>query len=251
MLLEVCVDSYSSAMAAVRGGADRLELCSALAVGGLSPWRTLLAQIRKDTDIPIRCLIRPRPGDFLYTEDELDLLSSQILDLHRQGATGFVLGALKAGGELDKKAMRRMIGATGGAPVTLHRAFDVARNQEDAYLDAVNLGLDAVLTSGGAADCMAGSDAIGRLLSLRGEHNGPDILVGAGVTAENILALRRRYPTLRSFHLSAKAAQPSKMRYRREGVPMGLPGFDEWSSYYASEQLVREAKAALTAPLEE
>ena len=126
MLLEVCVDSYTSAMAAVQGGADRLELCSALAVGGLTPWRTLLYQIRQATDIPIRCMVRPRPGDFLYTADELELMCSQIIDLHRCGATGFVFGALRPGGEPDVKALRRMIAATGGAPATLHRAAAAA-----------------------------------------------------------------------------------------------------------------------------
>ena len=249
MLLEVCVDSYASAMAAVRGGADRLELCSALAVGGLTPWRTLLYQIRQATDIPIRCLIRPRPGDFLYSPDELDLLCSQIIDLHKCGATGFVIGALKPGGELDTRAIRRMIAATGGTPVTLHRAFDVVRDQTESYDTAYKLGFDTILTSGGAASCLEGADQLGTLLGLRGSCRGPEILVGAGVTPASILTLRRRYPTIRAFHMSAKTAMPSQMRYRHEGVPMGLPGFDEWSNFYTSEEIVRNAKAALAAPL--
>ena len=91
-------------MAAVRGGADRLELCSALAVGGLTPWAELLRQIRAESAIPIRCLMRPRPGDFLYTEDEIQLLCRQITALHSAGADGFVIGALTAGGGLDMDA---------------------------------------------------------------------------------------------------------------------------------------------------
>ena len=91
-ILEVCVDSYASAMAAIRGGADRLELCSALAVGGLTPSPALLSQIRNVSSIPIRCLMRPRGGDFLYTKEELSQLAMEIRLLKQAGADGFVLG---------------------------------------------------------------------------------------------------------------------------------------------------------------
>ena len=95
-LLEVCVDSLASARAALAGGADRLELCSALAVGGLTPYAALLRQIRAESRVPVRCLMRPRPGDFLYTEDELALLCAQMPALRTAGADGFVIGALTA-----------------------------------------------------------------------------------------------------------------------------------------------------------
>ena len=100
-LLEVCVDSLESARAAIRGGADRLELCSALLAGGLTPYTALLRQIRAESDIPIRCLMRPRPGDFLYTPEELELMRLQILSLKQAGADGFVIGCLTSDGDLD------------------------------------------------------------------------------------------------------------------------------------------------------
>ena len=99
--LEVCVDSFASAMAAVRGGADRLELCSCLIVGGLTPDVALLEQIRRETELPIRCLMRPRFGDFLYTEEEIRLMETQIPRLAAAGADGFVIGCLTPEGDLD------------------------------------------------------------------------------------------------------------------------------------------------------
>ena len=105
-LLEVCVDSLASARAAKQGGADRLEFCSALAVGGLTPYADLLRQIKAELDLPVRCLMRPRAGDFLYTRDELELLCRQIETLRSAGADGFVIGALTPEGALDLPAMR-------------------------------------------------------------------------------------------------------------------------------------------------
>ena len=103
-LLEVCVDSLASAHAAGQGGADRLELCSALAVGGLTPYADLLRQIKAEISLPVRCLMRPRAGDFLYTQEEIDLLCRQITALRAAGADGFVIGALTPAGDLDLPA---------------------------------------------------------------------------------------------------------------------------------------------------
>ena len=120
-ILEVCVDSLASAQAAIAGGADRLELCSALAVGGLTPYAELLQQIRAQSRIKIRCLIRPRAGDFLYTKDEILLMAAQIGNLKRLGADGFVIGCLTADGELDTAAMQPLLKAAEGTGLTLHR----------------------------------------------------------------------------------------------------------------------------------
>ena len=99
MVLEICVDSLASARAAIAGGADRLELCSALLAGGLTPYEALLRQIREKSDIPIRCLMRPRPGDFLYTPEERELMRRQIMQLKNAGANGFVIGCLTPPGK--------------------------------------------------------------------------------------------------------------------------------------------------------
>ena len=125
-ILEVCVDSLASARAAIVGGADRLELCSALAVGGLTPYGVLLQQIRAESDIPVRCLMRPRAGDFLYAPEELDMMAAQITHLRALGADGFVIGCLTAHGDLDDDAMKPLIEAADGAGLTLHRCIDVS-----------------------------------------------------------------------------------------------------------------------------
>ncbi len=243
--LEICVDSLASARAAIAGGADRLELCSALAVGGLTPYTALLQQIRQESDIPVRCLMRPRAGDFLYTPEEVQMMAQQIRELKAAGADGFVIGCLTAEGDLDGTAMAPLLDAAGGCGVTLHRCIDVSRDPVKTYRDAAALGIDTVLTSGGAGNCTAGMDTIGKLLALRDETNGPDVLIGAGVNASVIARFRSEFPAARAFHMSGKRDLESGMRFRREGVPMGLPGLDEWHIQQTDPDAVRAAKELL------
>ena len=240
-ILEVCVDSYASAMAAIAGGADRLELCSALAIGGLTPYTQLLVQIRRSSDIPIRCLMRPRAGDFLYTPEEIQLMASQIRELKAAGADGFVIGCLTAEGELDKAAMAPLIEAAAGSGLTLHRCIDVSRDPLETYRAAGELGIDTVLTSGAAGSCMKGMALIGQML----KEEGPQVLIGAGVNAKVIASFREAFPEASAFHMSGKRDIPSKMVFRREGVPMGIPGFDEWHLQQTDEEAVRLAREAL------
>lgn len=244
-ILEICVDSLESARAAIRGGADRLELCSALTVGGLTPYAGLLKQIREESSIPIRCLMRPRAGDFLYRPDEIALMADQIMELKELGASGFVIGCLKEDGFLDTDRMRPLVEAASGSGLTLHRAIDVSADLEKTYLTAAEIGMDTVLTSGGAGNCMAGMEVIGRLLELRDRNGGPEVLIGAGVKASVISVFREKYPQAAAFHMSGKTEIESKMVFRREGVPMGLPGLDEWHIQQTDEAAVSAARAAL------
>lgn len=243
-ILEVCVDSLASARAAIRGGADRLELCSALSIGGLTPYTALLEQIRGESRIPIRCLMRPRAGDFLYTLEEIRMMARQIEVLRTAGADGFVIGCLNADGELDKKAMAPLLAAADGAGVTLHRCIDVSQDLRKTYLEAGAIGIDTVLTSGGAGNCCSGMDSIETLLELR-EQGAPEVLIGAGVNADVIRLFRSRFPAASAFHMSGKTEIESGMRFRREGIPMGIPGFDEWHIQQTSEESVRAARQAL------
>lgn len=244
-ILEICVDSLASARAAIAGGADRLELCSALCVGGLTPYTELLRQIRRESSIPIRCLMRPRGGDFLYTAEEISMMAGQMAELKAAGADGFVIGCLDADGNLDARAMQPLLQAVQGCGLTLHRCIDVSHDLLQTYRDAAALGFDTVLTSGGAANCMTGRETISQLLTLRDTINGPEVLIGAGVNTDVITSLRQQFPTARAFHASCKSEVESNMVFRRQGVPMGLPGLDEWHIQQTSQAAVRRAREAL------
>ena len=244
-VLEICVDSLASARAAIAGGADRLELCSALLAGGLTPYEALLRQIKAESHVPVRCLMRPRPGDFLYSPEELELMRFQILQLKNAGADGFVIGCLTADGDLDIAAIKPLIEACGGSGITLHRCIDVSRDPEETFRTAGKLGIDTVLTSGGASSCKGGMETIETLLSLRETTNGPEVLIGAGVNANVIRQFRKALPGARAFHMSGKTELESAMCFRREGVPMGLPGLDEWHIQQTDVEAVRAARQAM------
>ena len=244
-ILEVTIDSLASARAAIAGGADRLELCSALSIGGLTPYAELLRQIRRESPVPIRCLIRPRAGDFLYEPEEIEMMAAQIKELRRLGADGFVIGCLTSMGELDKNAMEPLLKAAAGAGLSLHRCIDVSYDPCKTYLDAADMGIDTVLTSGAAPNSYAGRETIGKLLQLRDSNNGPEVLIGSGVNADFIRAFRKEYPGCRAFHMSGKSDRESAMLFRREGIPMGIPGLDEWHIAQTDEEKVRAARIAL------
>ena len=246
-LLEVAVDSLASARAALAGGADRLELCGALAVGGLTPYAELLKQVRAESDINIRCLMRPRGGDFLYAKEEILMMAAQIENLRKLGADGFVIGCLTPDGDLDAKAMEPMLKAAEGAGLTLHRCIDVSRDPCKTYMDAKALGFDTVLTSGAAGSSLLGMETIGKLLQLRDTQQGPEVLIGGGVKANVISAFKERFPQARAFHMSGKANIESGMRFRREGVPMGIPGLDEWHIQQTDESNIRAARIVVDA----
>ena len=244
-ILEVCVDSYASAMAAIAGGADRLELCSALAVGGLTPSPALLRQIREVSNIPVRCLMRTRGGDFLYTAEEIRQMAAEITMLKTAGADGFVIGCLTPEGNLDAAAMKPLLEAAEGSGLTLHRCIDVSRDLPKTYWDAAALGMDTILTSGGAGSCLKGMETIRQLIALRDEINGPEVLIGAGVKAAVISEFLEKVPGARAFHMSGKTEIESGMQFRREGVPMGLPGLDEWHIPVTDHNAIAAAKALL------
>ena len=163
------------------------------------------------------------------------------------GANGFVIGCLTSHGELDGEAMRPLIEAADGCGLTLHRCIDVSRDPCKTYMDAKALGIDTVLTSGAASSCRQGMETIGAMLQMRDAYQGPEVLVGAGVNANTITLFRNTFPQVRAFHMSGKTDLESKMTFRREGVPMGLPGLDEWHIQQTDIAAVRSARQAIDA----
>lgn len=249
-VLEVCVDSTASALAAKRGGADRLELCADLIVGGTTPSLTLVQQVRAETGLPVRALLRPRFGDFCYDSYELAQMEQLAAELVEAGADGIVTGVLTPEGALDAGAMQLIYAAArraaekAGRPVacTLHRAFDVCADPFAALETARSMGLCTILTSGQAASAPQGAALLRQLTERAGKD--VEILAGAGVSAQNIPVLAAQ-TGVRAFHLSGKQVLQSRMTFRREGVPMGLPGFSEFEVWQTSEANIRAARQAL------
>lgn len=243
-VLEVCVDSVESALAAKAGGADRLELCADLIVGGTTPGLSLLRAVKRETGLPVHALLRPRFGDFLYTGWEFALMLEDAAALLEAGADAIVSGVLTPEGELDLPRMERLVGMAHGAgkKFTLHRAFDVCRDPLAALEQCGGLGVDTVLTSGQAENCLAGLPVLRRLFPRRGET---ELLIGAGVNAAAISRIRQELPEAESFHMSGKKTLQSGMRYRRQGVNMGLPAMSEFELWRTDEETIRLAREEL------
>ena len=200
--------------------------------------------VRERVSVPVRVLLRPRCGDFLYTESEFELLCRQVKRFAALGADGIVIGVLTPEGDLDEERMAKLISLAGGCGVTLHRAFDVCRDPFAALETAKRLGVDTILTSGQQAGCTAGADLLRALVAKAGED--VQILVGAGVNADVIRDLQPKTGA-NAFHLSAKRVENSRMQFRRENVPMGLPGLSEFSLWRCDENAVRAAREAFDA----
>ena len=241
-ILECCVDSVESALNAVKGGASRLELCGNLPIGGTTPGIPLYHQIRKESDVRIHALIRPRFGDFCYSSYELEIMREEIRMFREEKAQAVVIGVLNADGNLDISAMEMLIQEADGMDVTLHRAFDMCRDPFRTMEEAIALGVNTILTSGQQQSCWEGRELIRRLIEeARGRI---DIMAGGGVGSEVIKKLR---PVTggTSYHMSGKVTLDSPMRYRKKEVSMGLPSLSEYDIWQTSEENVRRAVEVL------
>lgn len=241
-ILEACVDSYQSALNAFNGGADRLELCSNLIIGGTTPSLELFKKIKKNLDIKINVLIRPRFGDFLYTKDEFEIIKNEIKEFKKLGANGIVFGALKEDGHLDTQKIKEILQISENMEFTLHRAFDVCKEPLNALKDCIDLNINTILTSGQENNCVLGKNLLKELVE---KADGKiDILIGAGVSYSNIEEIAK-YTKAKSFHLSGKIEKDSLMQYRKENVNMGLKNLSEYIIWETSEENIRKTKEIL------
>ncbi|BBM36061.1 copper homeostasis protein CutC [Pseudoleptotrichia goodfellowii] len=236
--LEICVDSVESAINAEKGGATRLELCSNLIIGGTTPTKSLFEEVKRNVNIPINVLIRPRFGDFLYSEYEINMIKNDIKMFKELGANAVVIGVLTKDGEIDIENMKKLMEKAEGMSVTFHRAFDVCKDPIKAFQQLKELGVKTILTSGQEDSCLKGKELLKKLVELS-NGNSPEILIGAGLNVGNAEEMAK-YTGAKAFHLSAKKIKESKMIYKKEDVNMGLKEFSEFEILETDESVVRE-----------
>lgn len=240
--LECCVDSTESAINAKKGGADRLELCSNLIIGGTTPSLALYKQIREYVDIPIHVLIRPRFGDFLYTFHELKIILKEINMFRETGADGIVIGCLDADGNINLNQMKELIACAGNMSVTMHRAFDMCNDPLKALEDAKLLGVHTILTSGQQSTCLEGINLLRELQKQAG--NDITIMAGSGVNEATIRAFIEG-TGITAFHMSGKKILESEMQFRNPNVSMGLPGMSEYQIWQTDPSEISTARNLL------
>ncbi|HWU77001.1 MAG TPA: copper homeostasis protein CutC [Rhodanobacter sp.] len=237
MILEIAANSVASALAAQAGGAGRVELCTALELGGLTPSHAQIALARERLRIPIHVLIRPRAGDFLYSDLECETMCRDIETCVALGCDGVVLGVLDAEGRVDSARCRPLLAAAGRLGVTFHRAFDLSRDPARALEDIVALGCQRILTSGAQAGAPEGASLIREL--VRQAAGRLAVMPGAGVTASNIAALAVATGA-HEFHASARQQRTSGMQHQRHALA-GMAGGELRSSV----EQIRALSAAL------
>lgn len=217
-LIEVCANSAESSIAAEKGGAYRVELCAAIPEGGTTPSYGEMVVTRKLIGIKMNVIIRPRAGDFLYSDIEFEAMKEDIKMAKKAGADGVVFGCLTKDGDIDIERNRELLKCAEGMSTTFHRAFDVCRAPFKALEEIISLGFDRILTSGQKANAMMGCDLISELVKKAAGRI--IIMPGCGVNESNIRELASRTGAV-EFHMSARENIPSKMIYHKDGVSMG------------------------------
>jgi copper homeostasis protein len=216
--IEVCVEGIDGLVAAEKGGADRVELCASLLEGGLTPSFATIRKAHEIAAVPFHAIVRPRGGDFLYSELEFATMLADVEMCRDIGIAGVVVGCLTPDGRIDGPRMQQLVDAARPLSVTCHRAFDMARDIEEALEALIRCGIDRVLTSGQRDTAMEGIANLRRTVELAGERI---IVMGCGgLDAGNIAEVRRR-AGLRELHFAALATGPSAMTFRNTRVGMG------------------------------
>ena len=242
-ILEVCASDIDSAAAAQAGGAERIELCSALSEGGITPSFGLAVHAMR-LGMRVHALIRPRGGDFLYNEAEVDTMVADIEALRGLGVHGVVIGALTAEGDIDMPACRRMAEAAKGMSITFHRAFDRCRCPHEALEQIIELGCNRLLTSGQAPTALQGAELIASL--VRQAAGRIVVMPGCGVTAHNAAQILK-LTGADEIHASASGNVASKMKFARSTVYMGAKDANEDVRKVTDAKAVRAILDAINA----
>jgi copper homeostasis protein len=236
--LEVCANSLTSALAAQEGGAIRVELCDNLNEGGTTPSYGQIKMARKLLNIKLYVLIRPREGDFLYSDIEFEIIKADVQYCIDAGCDGVVIGILNADGSINKPRCAELVqmAKKSGLGVTFHRAFDMCNDMDKALEDIIELGCERILTSGGKSTAPEGANVIARLIEKAAGRI--IIMPGSGVS-ESTVAELVHITKVTEIHSSARSAVKSKMQYHNDHLSLSASNIDELSIMVTDVQKVK------------
>ncbi|MEZ8100193.1 copper homeostasis protein CutC [Vibrio bivalvicida] len=226
--VEVCIDNLESLHNAISGGATRIELCSSLALGGLTPSFGMMKKAAQISPIPIFAMIRPRQGDFLYDQDDIEAMLLDIEAAAEAGLAGVVLGVLSADGHIDMPLAEQLTQRAKlyNLGVTFHRAIDQSSDWRQALEQVISLGCERILTSGLAANVEQGAPVLKQMVELADGRI--SIMAGAGLTADNVQNIVQQ-TGVREVHLSGKSTRSSVMTSIRDAAKMGNQNVDDFT----------------------
>jgi copper homeostasis protein len=241
LIVEVCVDSLESAIAAERGGAKRVELCSGLPEGGITPSAGLIATARQKISIGLHVMIRPRPGDFCYTVDEFSVMQRDVLMAKQLGANGVVFGILDLDGKVDVQRIRQLVDLAKPLKATYHRAFDMSVDLKQSLENVVEVGADRILTSGGAPTALEGATMLRSLVeAARGRVI---VMACGGIDDKNVQHIIKQ-TGVREIHVGLRTPIPSAMRHRNDHISMGSLKGSEYQRFVVMEERVKRLLGA-------
>ena len=245
ILVEACVDSVASSVAAERGGARRLELCDALFDGGTTPSAGMIAACKEAVSIPVFVMIRPRGGGFAYSDAERDVMHRDVVAARRLGADGVVIGGLRRDGTIDLELVRCLVEAADDLPITFHRAFDVTPDLAASLETLVHAGVQRILTAGGAATAAAGATVLASL--VRQAASRLEVMAGGGVREENVRELVSR-SGVREVHVRLIRLTNAGAKHGRNELRIRRPlPSDETAWEETDEERIRSFVSAVNA----
>lgn len=242
MVLEICVDSVESAIASQTGGAQRVELCSDLNEGGITPSDGLIQAVRKHVGIDVFAMVRPRGGDSFYTAYEFDVMKTDVIRMKELGVDGVVVGMLDQDGHVDVHRTRELVQLADPMQVTFHRAFDMSANLDESLEKVIETEAHRILTSGGVQTVSQGAERVTHLIDAA--EGRIRIMVGGGIRQENIrkIALRTKAT---EFHCSLRIRTQSPVTFRNDSLKLGSVANDEFARYVVLEENVRGLRDTL------
>ena len=236
-IIEICLEDVESVIRTEKGGADRVELCADLFEGGTTPSLGTFITARRHSTITINTMIRPRGGDFCYSDVEFEAMLEDVKAFKEHGADGIVFGILNIDGTIDKERSRKIIEAARPLPVTFHRAFDMSKDLFQSLEDLIDLGVDRILTSGGEPTVMEGIMNLEKLVEKAGDRI--IIMPGCGITESNFSYLKDRVKA-KEYHVHLPKEEVSKMEWRPGHIYMGgMLRQPEFQIVHTSEERVK------------